>query len=82
MTIHIMDVTTLTSTHTLQGNHHQESIALSIVLLWQHQLSFQKRHCRLAAMKILLNEYNIDHLEEVYMAAGMYDRFLLDKKEM
>ena len=26
--------------------------------------------------------YNIDHLESVYVAAGMHDKFLLDKKEM
>ena len=28
------------------------------------------------------DEYNIDHLEEAYISAGMHDRFLLDKKEM
>ena len=28
------------------------------------------------------DEYNIDHLEEVYMSVGMHDKFLLDKKEM
>ena len=26
--------------------------------------------------------YNIDHLESIYVAAGMRDKFLLDKKEM
>ena len=26
--------------------------------------------------------YNIDHLESVYIAAGMHEKFLLDKKDM